>query len=94
MLRRLWGKHQRQRLAAKLGSGARLYIAVQGGSARLFAVRNIQQLVLAHWMSHTRSLGPQVVRQVVALERRKTKLKANVDERPVKMHAKMKAPSV
>ena len=41
MLRRLWCKHQRQRLAAELGSGARLYIAVQGCSPRLFSVRNI-----------------------------------------------------
>ena len=47
---------------------------------RLFTVRNVEQLVLADGMSQAGSLGPQVVRKVVALERRKTVLEANVDE--------------
>src|SRR5260370_25823235 len=80
MIRRLWCKQQRQRLASELGSGARLYIAVQDCSPRLHAVRNVQQLVLAHGMSQAGSLGPQVVREVVTLERRKTVFKADVDE--------------
>jgi hypothetical protein len=45
-----------------------------------FTVRNIEQLVLADGMSQAVRLCPQVVRKVVALERRKTALKANVDE--------------
>ena len=39
-----------------------------------------EQLVLADGMSHAGSLGPQVVWEVVTLERRKTVLKADVDE--------------
>ena len=80
LLPRLRGKHKRQRASRGLRCRSWLYVGFERSPRTRFAIGNIEQLIGAGGVCETCQLGAEIVRQVVAFERRKAKLKADVDK--------------
>src|ERR1700722_158131 len=75
---RFRGKHKRQRTTRGLRGRSWLKVAGKRSSGRGFAIGNVKQLIVATGVRKACQLGAEIVRQVVAFERRKAQLKADV----------------